>query len=114
MRISEILAVKREDIDLENKKIYVRKTLSHVDKGRILLENTTKTYAGMRDVLILDSLYDKLLEYKIDKKRVEIKGGRKTKTVYQCNITKSKVNTHMLRHTFATRCIENRVSPVVL
>ena len=76
MRISEILALKREDIDLENKKIYVRKTLSHVDKGRILLENTTKTYAGMRDVLILDSLYDKLLEYKIDKKRVEIKGGR--------------------------------------
>ena len=114
MRIGEILALKREDIDFENKKIYVRKTLSHVDKGRILLENTTKTYAGMRDVLILDSLYDKLLEYKIDKKRVEIKGGRKTKTVYQCNITKSKVNTHMLRHTFATRCIENRVSPVVL
>ena len=37
MRISEILALKREDIDFENKKIYVRKTLSHVDNGRILL-----------------------------------------------------------------------------
>ena len=69
MRISEILALKREDIDFENKKIYVRKTLSHVEKGRILLENTTKTYAGMRDVPILDILYDKLIEYKIDKKR---------------------------------------------
>ncbi len=149
MRISEILALKRDDIDFENKKIYVRKTLSHVDKGRILLEKTTKTYAGMRDVPILNILYDKLIEYKIDKKigylflkngnfihatsfntrfqkicknanirvykkRVGIKGGRKTKKVYECDITKSKVNTHMLRHTFATRCIENGVNPVVL
>ena len=69
MRISEILALKREDLDFENKKIYVRKTLSHVDKGRILLEKTTKTYAGMRDVPILNVLYDKLIEYKIDKKK---------------------------------------------
>lgn len=149
MRISEILALKRDDIDFENKKIYVRKTLSHVEKGRILLENTTKTYAGMRDVPILDTLYNKLIEYKIDKKRgflflkngnfihatsfnvrfqkicknanirvykkkAKIKSGRKTKKIYVCNITKSKVNTHMLRHTFATRCIENGVNPVVL
>ncbi len=149
MRISEILALKREDVDFDNRKIYVRKTLSHVDNGKILLEKTTKTYAGMRDVPILNKLYEKLLEYKIDKKRghlflkdgkfihcnsfntrfkklcknanirvykskISVKGGRKVKKIYECNVTKSKVNTHMLRHTFATRCIENGVNPVVL
>jgi len=69
MRISEILALKREDIDFENRIIYVRKTLSRVENGRILLENTTKIYAEMREVLIMDTLYEKLIEYKIDRKR---------------------------------------------
>ena len=103
----------------------------------------------MRDVPILNVLYDKLIEYKIDKKkgflflkngsfihatnfnarfqklcknadirvykkRSSIKSGRKIKKVYEFDMTKSRVNTHMLRHTFATRCIENGVSPVVL
>lgn len=51
MRISEILALKREDIDLENKKIYVRKTLSHVVLQRILghkdIQVTLNTYTSV-------------------------------------------------------------------
>ena len=47
-------------------------------------------------------------------KRKGVKGGRKTKKVYYWKVKQIKVNMHMLRHTFATRCIENGVSPVVL
>ena len=138
-----------KDIDLNERKIYVRKTLSHVENGKVLLENTTKTYAGMRDVPILDVLYNKLVDFKkgkkkgflflnqgkfyhassfntrfqkicknadirVYKKRTKGIRGRKTKKMTEFNMTKSKVNFHMLRHTFATRCIENGVSPVVL
>lgn len=68
MRISEILALEYKDIDLENRKIYVRKTLSHAE-NKVFMENVTKTYAGMRDVPILNALYDKLVEFKKSKKR---------------------------------------------
>ena len=51
---------------------------------------------------------------RVYKKIVKIKGGRKTKKIYMCNITKSKVNTHMLRHTYATRMIEAGVPAEVL
>ena len=121
-----------------------------LNKRAILLKDEKVDIDLIREeILQRFSLYDKLLEYEIDKKRgylfqkdgefihatnfnarfqklcknaeirvytkkTGIKSGRKTKKIYQCDIKKRRVNTHMLRYTFATRCIESGVSPVVL
>lgn len=50
MRIGEVLALKRSDIDFDNNIIHVRRTLTKGKDDKIKLGAKTKTYAGMRDV----------------------------------------------------------------
>lgn len=55
MRISEIAALKWDDIDFINKIIEVSKSISRVN-GK-LIESTTKTKNGIRNIPINDTLY---------------------------------------------------------
>ena len=48
LRIGEVLALSTENIDLENKLLYVKKTLTNDKEFAIILGNKTKTYAGNR------------------------------------------------------------------
>lgn len=144
MRIGEILALAPEDIDLNNNIIHINKTLTKDEEDRYVIGSTTKTYAGTRDIPITNlivnilanapncqnktffSLNNKIIapstinsHFKRICKNANIRIINTKKKKHKddekaVNLKSSSVNTHMLRHTYATRCIESGMSAVVL
>jgi len=140
MRIGEILALKKEDI--RDNYIHINKTLTKDKNDKVKLGDTTKTYCGTREIPInnkIKNIFDNSVDgfLFLDKNKfispctinshfkkicknanirvIITKKKKKTnKGVAEVNLKSSNVNTHMLRHTYATRCIEAGVSPVVL
>ena len=129
MRMGEINALRPEDIDFKKGMIHIRDTISMGINQRMYRRGHTKTDAGMRDIP-MNNLVRPILEQAIS----EMKRNRDGLMFYDYNkngvITTTQVNNffrricekagiefrgqHSLRHTFATRCIEAGVKPVVL
>jgi integrase len=144
MRIGEALVLDYEkDIDLENKKIYIRRTQTKDSNGKAIIGDTTKTNSGQRVLNmnnIITQIIEGALEHKIENKN-HLLFCKDDKTMYVENsinsslkrialslgigiyeeenkdgrmIQKTDVHTHMLRGTFATRCAEAKIAPAVL
>lgn len=129
MRMGEINALRPEDIDFKNKVINVKNTISRGLNYESFVKDGTKTYAGRRQVPM-----NKMLEPILRDAISEMKKNPYGLIFYDYHkkdlITTNQVNSyfnrvskrcglehrgqHCLRHTFATRCIEAEIQPVVL
>lgn len=122
LRIGELCALKWSDIDLKKRIIIVNKTLQRIcEKGKAskITITSPKTSNSFREIPISNSLYDFLIKLKPTKRDVYFLTSTSTPTeprnyrkIYQTLLKKLKINKtsfHALRHTFATRLIENKV-----
>lgn len=143
MRIGEALSLDyKKDIDLQNKTITISKTITKDENGKDCIGLDTKTPTGRRTIhlsdIALKYLNECLAHVKKNKFNLLFYNPENTtggfyaegtinsaikRIAFKLDIylyvdvdgkTKTQVHTHMLRGTFATRCAEAKIAPVVL
>lgn len=132
LRIGELCALQWKNIDLNNKKINIKKTLVRIKnpeenpkKKTIVIIDEPKSASSIREIPIPDFIIPTLKELSVDAtpNTFLISGTEKfveSRTFFNrykkilTSIELEKYNFHALRHTFATRCIENGCDPKTL
>ena len=130
LRIGEVLALGKENIDLENNLLYVKRTLTNDKEFAIILGNKAKTYAGNRTLPIpqfLTPIFEEQLKHANENLHNLIFTNNnsyvRTSSVNQelkrifkeeLKVNYKDISTHCLRHTYGTRCVEAGMTAVVL
>lgn len=123
MRIGEVLALSTKDINYKANTITISRTLTRNENDRIIMGTTTKTENSNRTIL-MDTKVKSILQEAQKRQISNINGLIFYNNIKNTFYTPSEVNcylkrlnnkekistnlhTHMLRHTYATRCIES-------
>lgn len=132
LRVGEALALSTCDIDLQNKRLNIKKTLTKDLEGHTIMGKSTKTYFGKRTLPIPDYLLSSIMEQMIiaenqtnndekllfkpdDKKYADRENvNNELKRLLKRHFGIEDITTHSLRHTYGTRCIESGMAPVVV
>lgn len=128
LRVGEALALKSGDIDLRKNLIRVNKTLTVDKDGKVTMGNTTKTYAGIREVPIPEFIRDSIIEQmEISKSQMDHQlfmspngsyvDNRNVNRILKKRLSEldiTGISTHSLRHTYGTRCVEAGMRAVAI
>ena len=129
LRIGEALALQNMDIDLKHNLLRVDKTLTTDKNEKVIMGETTKTYAGIRDLPIPQFINPFIIEQmeqgknnKYNQLFLSPKGNLvdprnaniALKKILKDNFNITDITTHSLRHTYGTRCIEAGMRAVAL
>ncbi len=130
LRVGEVMALKRGDIDLKHGIMKVERTLTNGKNAKVMMGSTTKTYAGIRELpipqLIMPYIIEQIEESKDNDNKesllfvnkegnyVDARGVNSVlkKTLKSLGI--EGISTHSLRHTYGTRNVEAGMRAVAL
>ena len=132
LRLSEALSLKWTDVDFSNKCIYINKNAvsvkdrdaNHSSAYKVIVQNSTKTASGIREVPLCSKAFDALLAHKglyHAKNNDYLFTSRNGNLVTPRNFAQSlngiynragidKSGAHILRHTFASMLFEKGVN----
>lgn len=133
IRVGELIALKWSDIDFKNRKLQIRRNASEIPKQGFVI-GEPKTKSGYREIPLTEEAINILCRQKeknAQKKIIPIQyadyvflnrnGNLIQKSAYNqgiyiiCDRLGIKhFSMHVLRHTFATRCIESGMQPKTL
>lgn len=132
LRIGELCALKWDNIDLKNRSIKIKHTITRIKnpdrtstEKTVIIIDEPKSISSIREIPIPDFIIPLLIKFKenANSNCFLLTGTEKyveTRTYFNRykkildTIKLQQYNFHALRHTFATRCVENGCDPKTL